>query len=121
MNDTARLHESRVLLPSDGNEFSNWVELKDAPQFLRADLDLEDFVLYSGVGDVFMHAVLVPTAAVETPDFKDLMEWNVNPYHSGWGLCYSFDPPEVTLEPPLHGCGSRTMAGRRATAVHANV
>ena len=111
MNETIRLHESRREAPPDGDDFSDWVNLKDAPDFLHADLELEDFVLYSGVGDVFMHAVLVPTTAVEKPDFEDLMEWNCNPYHSGWGLCYSFNPPEETLEAPLHGCGSRTMAG----------
>jgi hypothetical protein len=110
MNDAIRLHGARVAFPSGKDEFARWIELEDALQFLRADLDFEDFVIYSGVGDVFMHAVLVPTAAAEAPDFKDLMKWNFNPYHSGWGLCYSFNPPRVTLEPPLHGCGSQAMA-----------
>ena len=110
MNDVLRLHEARVALPSKGDEFNKWVELEDAIQFLRADTDLQDFVLYSGVGDVFMHAVLVPNSALNPPDFKDLMVWNFNPYHSSWGLCYSFNPPKVTIEPPLRGSGSSSMA-----------
>jgi hypothetical protein len=110
MNETARLHGARVPLPPDGDEFNRWIAMEDAASFLRADLRLSDFVLYSSVADVFMHAVLVPNDKLEPPDYKDLMGWNFNPYHSGWGLVHGFHPPEVTIEPPLRGCGSNSMA-----------
>ena len=74
MNDTVRLHQTRIAPPPDGEAFTKWVALEDGPSFLRADLQSADLAVYSGVGDVFMHAVLVPTAAVNPPDYKDLME-----------------------------------------------
>jgi hypothetical protein len=109
MNHTVQIHARRATMPPEGDEFVKWIALDDVPKFLRADLTMEDFALYSSVGDVFMHAVLVPAALVSEPDYKDLMEWNFNPHHSGWGLCYAFNPPRVWLEGPLSSCGSKTI------------
>ena len=63
---------------------------------------------YSAVGEVFMRAVLVPSEKLAPPDLKDLMGWQPT-LSSSWGLCYSFNPPGVSVEPPLSGSCSRTL------------
>jgi hypothetical protein len=110
MNEVVRLHEGRIALPPSEEEYAKWIGLEDASDFLRADLTLDDFALYSSVSDVFMHAALVPRDLLNPPDFADLMGWNFNPYRSGWGLVYSFNPPSVTIEPPLRSCGSNAIS-----------
>ena len=84
--------------------------LEDATHLLRADLDQDDIILYCSTGDVFMHAILVPSDVVTPPDAADLMHWSGNPYDS-WGVVYSFDPPKASIESPLAHSPSKTIAG----------
>jgi hypothetical protein len=107
MNPTAQIFASKITLPT-GKDFDEWVQLADAPSLLRSDLDLEHLVVYNTVGRNFMHAVFVPAEAISSPDFDDLMRWHTNP-HSSWGRCYSFNPPNVWIEAPLSGSGSKTL------------
>ena len=39
MNDIVRLHELRVAVPPDGEEFAKWVSLDDAADLLSAEID----------------------------------------------------------------------------------
>lgn len=82
--------------------------LEDATHLLRADLDQDDIILYCSTGDVFLHAILVPSDVVTPPDAADLMHWSGNPYDS-WGVVYSFDPPKASIESPLAGSPSKTI------------
>ena len=36
-------------------------------------------MLYCSIGDIFIHGVLVPSAAIMLPDAADLMKWEENP------------------------------------------
>lgn len=109
MNYTAKIFAATAPLP-EGQALDEWVQLTDVASLLRADVTLEQFVLYTTVSGSFIHAVLIPTKAVSPPDYEDLMRWSTNPY-SSWGKCYSFDPPEVWIEPPLAGSSSKTFQG----------
>ena len=110
MNRATRTLINRVSAPPAGDAFATWVMLEDATHLLRADLDHDDIILYCSTGDVFMHAILVPSDVVTPPDAADLMHWSGNPYDS-WGVVYSFDPPKASIESPLAHSPSKTIAG----------
>ena len=109
MNRATQTLLHRASPPPDGDAFATWVTLEDATHLLRADLDQDDIILYCSTGDVFLHAVLVPSDVVTQPDAADLMHWNGNPYDS-WGVAYSLNPPEASIEPPLARSHSKTIA-----------
>ena len=109
MNRATRTLLHRVIIRPEGNEFATWVMLEDAPHLLRADLNQDDIILYCSAGDVFLHAILVPSDVVTPPDAADLMHWSGNPYDS-WGVAYSFDPPKASIEPPLARSPSKSIA-----------
>ena len=111
LNHVTRLFTDRVdIPPSENAAFNTWVALDDAIGLLRADLEEDDLVLYCSTGDSFLHGVVVPTELVTPPNPTDLMHWNGNPYQQ-WGLVYSFDPPDVSIRPPLANSQSATLAG----------
>ena len=109
MNQATRTLIDRIDEPSDGDSFNTWVALGDATDLLRADLGQDDIVLYCSIGDIFIHGVLVPSAAIMLPDAADLMKWEENP-HSSWGTAYSLNPPKAWIEPPLASSPSKTIA-----------
>lgn len=104
----AKQFAGTMTVPPDGSAFAKWVDLEDAPTLLRSDLDLEDLVLYASAGDLFLHTVLVPTERLTPLNVDDLLSWN-HGSSSSWGLCYSFSPPNVWLEPPMKNAGSQTL------------
>lgn len=109
MNHVTQRLIDRVTEPSDGDAFSKWIALEDTTSLLRADLGQDDIILYCSHGDIFIHAVLIPSTALTQPDADDLMAWNENPY-SSWTKLYSLNPPTVSIEPPLASSFSRTIA-----------
>lgn len=109
MNAAARVYATRAAVAGLGPDFDRWIALDDAVGLLRADLGLDQFVLYATVADIFVHAVLVPSRLLKSPDFDDLLNWSGNPY-SSWGRTYSFSPRRAWITSPLHGFPSRTIA-----------
>jgi hypothetical protein len=97
-------------VPSDENEFANWLQLTDAVQFLNENAEHDEFVLFAQAPHLFIHAVLVPEQLVNPPDIDDLMVWDCHPSHS-WTTCTTFsEPPTVSIESPLSYDRSQTLA-----------
>jgi hypothetical protein len=95
--------------PSDSPAFETWLNMDDAVAFLKENARENEFVVYASTQTSFMHAVLVPSASVNPPNIEDLMRWNHNP-HSSWGIMVAFPPPvSVSIVPPLHSSGSKTL------------
>ena len=107
MNKTIERLLGLSTVPEDDEAFQSWLEQADALSFLRDNASANDAVVYAGLPHTFIHAVLVPEAALSPPDIPDLMSWNCNPY-SSWGVVSSAS--DVRIESPLYGSGSTTLA-----------
>ncbi len=94
--------------PEDQDAFNRWLHMQDAVEFLRLNLNHEEFVVYSNTQHCFMHTVAVPSTLVDPPNVDDLLRWNCDAY-SGWGIAIGFAPPSVEVVPPLHNSGSITI------------
>ena len=102
--------------PADDVAYRVWLEQKDVLSIFNANLNRDDFVVYASFPNVFMHAVLVPTALVNPPNIEDLLSWNFNAYIS-WGIWYNFaNPPSAGISPPLDHTGSKTINGAGRSA-----
>ena len=97
--------------PDDEKAFNTWLEHQDAFEFLKANAKQDELVVYASLQHVFIHAVGVPASRVASPDVDDLLAWNFNAHDDSWGASYSFNPPEVTIEPPLSNTSSKTLDG----------
>jgi hypothetical protein len=96
--------------PIDEALFNSWLELEDAIAFLKGSTSDNQFILYAGLPNVYIHAMLVPSKCVTPPDTDDLILWNSNPY-SGWGIVTSYHPtPSIDVSPPLADDNSETIA-----------
>jgi hypothetical protein len=94
--------------PAEKEAFESWLRMSDAVAFLEDNALEGEFVMYASTGCMFMHAVLVPSALVTLPDIEDLMGWD-SPL-SSWGIEVTFrEPPSVSIVPPLHHTGSKTL------------
>lgn len=97
--------------PEDEKAFNTWLEHQDAVRFLKENAKQDELVVYASLQHVFIHAVGVPASRVDPPDVDDLLSWNFNAHDDSWGASYSFNPPEVTIEPPLSHTSSKTLDG----------
>jgi len=96
--------------PLEKAAFESWLRMDDAIAFLKDNAREKEFVMYASTGSALLHAVLVPEASVNPPDIEDLMRWN-SPL-SSWGIVATFrEPASVSIVPPLHGTGSKTLNG----------
>lgn len=99
--------------PVEKEAFESWLRMDNVVAFLKANAREREFVMYATTGSAFMHAVLVPAASVNPPDIEDLMDWN-SPL-SSWGIEATFgEPTSVSIVPPLHHTGSKTLDGGEA-------
>ncbi|MBF0296286.1 MAG: hypothetical protein HQL96_13945 [Magnetococcales bacterium] len=93
-------------------EYEEWIQQQDFLEFLRAERQREEVILYAGLTHCYLYGIAVPAAAVTPIDVDDLLGWSCNPF-SSWGLCHGYrdDSPELQMwiEPPLSSCGSRTL------------
>ncbi len=94
--------------PVEKEAFELWLRMEDAVAFLKENALAGEFVMYASTGCAFMHAVLVPSASVNPPDIEDLMHWDTP--LSSWGIEVTFrEPASVSIVPPLHRTGSKTL------------
>lgn len=98
--------------PERGTEaYDAWLDQADAFSFLAGNLKNKHIVIYAALPFTFIHAVPVPSKAVDPVDVDDLLSWSCNPYDLTWGITHAFsgDPP-VYLSPPLNHSGSKSLA-----------
>jgi len=95
--------------PADKKEFSNWLGLSDAIEFLKDQLRNDEVVLYAGFPHTFIHLVLVPNGVLDPLDVDDLISWSCNA-SSSWGVGYVLsEPASASIEPPLGDTGSKIL------------
>ncbi len=70
--------------PADSAAFDEWLSATDGIDFLKGNIEDDEFVFYATPGSTFIHSLLVPAANVNPPDIKDLMAWSFNAYGT-WG------------------------------------
>lgn len=109
MTDVVNMLEQISQPPSEKARFNAWLELADALAFLKGNVQDDEFVVYAIMQHTYLHAVLVPSSAVDPPNVEDLLSWNCSAY-SGWGVVFASSPqPSVSISPPLDGTGSSTL------------
>jgi hypothetical protein len=91
--------------PEDEKAFNAWLEHQDAFRFLKENAKQDDCSMCSFTRWAFR------MSRVDPPDVDDLLSWNFNAHDDSWGASYSFNPPEVTIEPPLSHTSSKTLDG----------
>jgi hypothetical protein len=96
-------------VPNDDAGFDTWLTCQDALALLKQNVQEQELVMYASFQHVFIHTVGVPASRLDPVDVDDLLEWNFNAHDDSWGASYSFNPPEVTVEPPLSSTSSKTL------------
>lgn len=95
--------------PTAQNTFDEWLNMKDAINFLKTNAQQDEIAVYAVMQHTFLHAVLVPASLLDPPNIEDLLSWNCNAY-SSWGIEIGHStPPSVSISPPLNGTGSNTL------------
>ena len=111
MKDITKELKKLATVPQEQAAFEEWLKMTDALQFLEDNARDEEFVVYAGADFTYLHAVLVPRAAVEPPNVEDLLGWNFNA-SSSWAVWSSLgDQPDVGLSAPLSDCHSKSFVG----------
>jgi hypothetical protein len=83
----------------------------DGIDFLKGNIQDDEFVLYATPGGTFIHSILVPAANVNPPDVEDLMAWSFNAYGT-WGVSYTLaDSPRIWLDAPFKNSGTKSFEG----------
>ena len=71
--------------PTAQNTFDEWLNMKDAINFLKTNAQQDEIAVYAVMQHTFLHAVLVPASLLDPPNIEDLLSWNCNAY-SSWGI-----------------------------------
>ncbi len=93
-------------------EYAVWIEQQDFLDFLRAERQREEVVLYAGLAPhCFLYGIAVPSSAVVPPVVDDLLHWSCDPCSSWKFLGYPEGSSErqVLIEPPLSHIAPKTL------------
>jgi hypothetical protein len=95
--------------PSIKTEFERWVKGEIAIDFLMRNAAADEFVVYAGVQNTFMHSVFVPERVLDTSEIDEFLSFDANPF-SGWGISIAFDEERsASIAPPLEHTGSKLI------------
>ncbi len=86
--------------PQQEDAFEDWIGMGSALNFLRADVQEDEFVVYASDYSSFIHAIAVPAALLNPPDIEDLVSWRTSP-SSCWSVTARLSEPE-TFGSPTH-------------------
>ena len=93
-------------------EYAVWIEQQDFLDFLRAERQREEVVLYAGLmPHCFLCGIAVPSSAVVPPVVDDLLHWSGDPCSSWKFLGYPEGSSErqVLIETPLNRIAPKTL------------
>ena len=109
MTDVANILRGLSTAPTDQAAYDSWLEMKDIIAFLKDSVNHDEFIVYATFRNIFIHALLAPVAALNPPDYEDLLAWDCAP-DSAWGVEISFgNPKSIAITPPLSHAGSKTL------------
>jgi hypothetical protein len=101
-----RLEAINELPPKGDEQFDCWLKQKDAFAFLERNAEEDELVIFASLRFTFIHAVLVPNAALDPLDVDDLLKWSCRPDRT-WSFSVSRD--SIGLSPPLDCPGSNAL------------
>jgi hypothetical protein len=96
-------------VPGDSHAFSEWLKAEDHLNFLRKNVQSEEFVIYAAGKYFFAHSVVVSNSKLSPVDQDDLMKWNFNPYSSIASYVTGGGSDKVWIERGLSGTGTKTL------------
>jgi hypothetical protein len=109
MDDLLKRLSAINIIPSRGtDEFQVWLKQRDALNFLHANAEEIDCVVYASFPQTLILSVIVPSSRLSPPDIEDLLHWGFNSSET-WGI--SCSQTEVKLESPLHHADAKTLIG----------
>lgn len=106
----------KALAQAPADKAANWLGgAEDSVEFLKANAQSEEIVIYASGPAVLIHGVLAPAEQVTPADKEDLMRGFVQTNES-WVIEKSYGGGEghkVSLEPPLTHAGKSLSAGEK--------
>lgn len=106
----------KALAQAPADKAANWLGgAEDSVEFLKANAQSEEIVIYASGPAVLIHGVLAPAEQVTPADKEDLMRGFVQTDES-WVIEKSYGGGEghkVSLEPPLTHAGKSLSAGEK--------
>lgn len=100
-------------MPDDDAEYAEWIKAERHLNFLLANGQQDEVVIYASGPYSFLHSVVVPNKLLSPTDERDLLGWSCNPYHSMASYCTGGGREGTWIERGSHGCGSETISGGR--------
>lgn len=96
-----------VTTPITDNAFEEWIKQADVVEFLEGEIHDDQVAIYVSIGQVFLHAVLIPGInPKDQSSFQDLRDWSLSA-DASWGITVSRDDAYVSR--PLDYSGSKVL------------
>jgi hypothetical protein len=89
--------------------YAEWIKAGKHLNFLLANGQQDEIVIYASGPYSFVHSVVVPNKLLSPPDERDLLGWSCNPYHGTASYCTGGGREGTWIELGPHGCGSKTI------------
>ena len=109
--DIAQQLTNLSIVPPQKEAFDAWLQMKDAIAFMKASVNSDEFVVYASAEFTFLHAVLLKSAALNPPDYDDLISWNFNATSSWEIWSTTGDNPSVSISQPMEDTRSKSFNG----------
>ena len=95
-------------LPGDEDEYSTWIKGGGHLDWLEANADEDELVVYASGNYTFVHSVVVDEEELPKLNIDDLLHWAGNPYSSYAGYAWGGGRNTVWIESESHIFGSKT-------------
>jgi len=89
-------------MPSEKEDFQEWVSQKDVVDFLVHDTSDDDIILHASAKTLLLNTVLVPKNELFESDPHEMISWDYN--NTGWSIYSGGGRKKSWVEPPLKSC-----------------
>ena len=96
-------------VPSDPEEFSEWVGADAHLKFLKQDAHSDEIIIYASGPYSFIHSIVVPDKALDEGALDDLLQWSCNPFTSYASYVHGGGRNEMWIERGEHNRGSPAL------------
>jgi hypothetical protein len=97
--------------PEDKEAFAKWIKAEGHLNFLRQNENQNELVIYASGECTYIHTVAVSNDRLAPIDYKDLENWNFNPFNSIASYVTGGGRNDVWVERGLRHTGSTTLGG----------
>lgn len=95
-------------MPSNKEDFTEWVSQKDVVDFFVSDANDDDIILHASAKTTLLNTVLVLKNALSKSDPHQMTSWDYN--NSGWSVCSGGGRDKSWVEPPLESCKPNVLS-----------